>query len=200
MEGESMRHDNNKLPEIIVFAGPNGSGKSTITRMAKVIEPYINADDIKRTNYCSDLEAAQIAERMREEAISNNNSFTFETVLSTERNLNLLKKAKEQGYFIRGIYVLTSDVNINIMRVLSREALGGHGVPEDKIRSRYEKALRLIPQLVELCDVLHIYDNTSVPFRIFKKRKEKYFLWQNASWSRDRIIELVGVDQNEFHQ
>ena len=78
-----MQHDNNKLPEIIVFAGPNGSGKSTITRMAKVIEPYINADDIKRTNYCSDLEAAQIAERMREEAISNNNSFTFETVLST---------------------------------------------------------------------------------------------------------------------
>lgn len=130
-----MQHDNNKLPEIIVFAGPNGSGKSTITRMVKVIEPYINADDIKRTNYCSDLEAAQIAERMREEAISNNNSFTFETVLSTERNLNLLKKAKEQGYFIRGIYVLTSDVNINIMRVLSREALGGHGVPEDKIRS-----------------------------------------------------------------
>lgn len=139
-----MQHDNNKLPEIIVFAGPNGSGKSTITRMAKVIEPYINADDIKRTNYCSDLEAAQIAERMREEAISNN-SFTFETVLSTERNLNLLKKAKEQGYFIRGIYVLASDVNINIMCVLSREALGGHGVPEDKIRSRYEKALQLIP-------------------------------------------------------
>ena len=42
-----MQHDNNKLPEIIAFAGPNGSGKSTITRMAKVIEPYINADDIK---------------------------------------------------------------------------------------------------------------------------------------------------------
>ena len=30
-----------KLPEIIVFAGPNGSGKTTITRMAKIIEPYI---------------------------------------------------------------------------------------------------------------------------------------------------------------
>ena len=92
-----------------------------------------------------------------------------------QRNLNLLKKAKEQGYFIRGIYVLTSDVNINIMCVLSREALGGHGVPEDKIRSRYEKALQLIPQLVELCDVLHIYDNTSVPFRIFKNKKRKVF-------------------------
>ena len=41
------------LPEVIVFAGPNGSGKSTITRLAKTIGKYINADDIKRTNWCS---------------------------------------------------------------------------------------------------------------------------------------------------
>ncbi len=38
-----------KKPEIIVFAGPNGSGKSTITMMARIVEPYINADEIKRT-------------------------------------------------------------------------------------------------------------------------------------------------------
>lgn len=94
-----MRQKNEKLSEIIIFAGPNGSGKSTITKMAKIIEPYINADDIKRTNYCSDLEAAQYAEKMRECALADKKSFTFETVLSTERNLNLLKKAKEQGYF-----------------------------------------------------------------------------------------------------
>lgn len=85
-----MQKNSEKLPEIIVFAGPNGSGKSTITKMAKVIEPYINADDIKRTNYCTDLEAAQLAEKMREQAIANNKSFTFETVMSTDRNLKLL--------------------------------------------------------------------------------------------------------------
>ena len=54
-----------KKPEIIVFAGPNGSGKSTITRMANIIEPYINADDIKKATYCSDLEAAVEADNMR---------------------------------------------------------------------------------------------------------------------------------------
>lgn len=166
-----MQQNKEKLPEIIVFAGPNGSGKSTITKMAKIIEPYINADDIKKANYCSDLEAAQIAEKMREKAIADKRSFTFETVLSTDRNLNLLKRAKEQGYFIRCIYVLTSDVNINVMRVLSRETLGGHGVPENKIRSRYEKTFKLIGELVGICDVVHIYDNTVTPFRIFKKRK-----------------------------
>lgn len=189
-----QQSQNEKLPEIIVFAGPNGSGKSTITKMAKVIEPYINADDIKKTNYCSDLEAAQMAERMRESAVSHKKSFTFETVMSTERNLNLLKKAKEQGYFIRCIYVLTADVNINIFRVESREAVGGHGVPEDKIRLRYKKALNLIPQLVKVCDVMHIYDNSSVPFRVFKKRKNEYFYWENNYWNQDDIEKLVKIE------
>ena len=36
-----------KLPEVLVFTGPNGSGKSTITRMARIVGSYINADDIK---------------------------------------------------------------------------------------------------------------------------------------------------------
>ena len=89
-----------KKPEIIVFAGPNGSGKSTITKLAKVIDPYINADDIKRTIHCSDMEAALKAEELRETALSKQSDFTFETVLSTERNINLLKRAREQGYFI----------------------------------------------------------------------------------------------------
>ena len=54
-----------KKPEIIVFAGPNGSGKSTITSLAKIIEPYINADDIKRTTLCTDMEAAITANELR---------------------------------------------------------------------------------------------------------------------------------------
>ena len=117
-----------KLPEIIVFAGPNGSGKTTITRMAKIIEPYINADDIKMTTHCSDLDAAMQAERLREEQLSHGEGFTFETVLSTERNLRLLQRAKEKGFFIRCIYVLTTDVAINVSRVRSRQAVGGQCV------------------------------------------------------------------------
>ena len=140
-----LDHNTIRLPEVLVFAGPNGSGKTTITKMARVIGEYINADDIKRTTLCSDLEAALKAEELRESMIAQKKDFTFETVLSTERNLNLLRKAKAEGYFVRGIHVLTSDVNINVARVSARVALGGHGVPEDKIRSRYTKALGLIP-------------------------------------------------------
>lgn len=185
---------NSKKPEIIVFAGPNGSGKSTITKMAKVIDPYINADDIKGTNHCTDLEAAKLAEALRETAIEEGKSFTFETVLSTERNLNLLKKAKEKGYFIRCIYVLTADPLINIIRVKSRVAAGGHPVPDEKIKSRYSKSLAQIPELIKVCDIVHIYDNSEVPFRIFKKRKEQFFSWTNEYWSEEDVKRLTGIE------
>lgn len=186
-----------KLPEVIVFAGPNGSGKTTITGMAKTVGEYINADDIKRTTLCTDIEAVQKAEELREKMISEKRDFTFETVLSTDRNLLLLKKAKEQGYFVRCIYVLTANADINVARVSARQAIGGHGVPEDKIRSRYSKALALIPQLVEVCDILHVYDNTKDPFRIFKKRKDVYFHWENKYWDFEKISDLTGINEYE---
>ncbi len=184
-------------PEVIVFAGPNGSGKSTITRMAKTAGRYINADEIKKATLCTDLEAAQKAEMLRNKAIEERADFTFETVLSTDRNLDLLRRAKDTGYFVRGIYVLTSDPYINVARVSARVALGGHDVPKEKILKRYDRALKLIPQLVEICDILHIYDNTSEPFRIFKKRKDVYFQWCNAYWTAPEIAELTGI--TEFH-
>ncbi len=196
MEPESMP-EFIKKPEIIVFAGPNGSGKSTVTKYAKVISPYINADDIKKATLCNDLEAAQKAEQLRNKYLDEQKDFTFETVLSTRRNLDLLIKAKENGYFVRCIYVITSSSDINVLRVKIRKSKGGHDVPEDKIRTRYNRCLDLIPELIQVCDVFHLYDNTKEPFRIFKKRKTEYFVWENKFWSKEKIEKLTGVSFGE---
>lgn len=182
-----------KKPEIIVFAGPNGSGKSTITKMADIIEPYVNADDVKRANHCSDMEAAIIAEKMRNGLVEQRSSFTFETVLSTDRNIKLLQKAKDKGYFIRCIYVLTADSKINVARVKVRVDSGGHDVPKDKIISRYDRALLLVPELLNICDICHIYDNSDMPYRIFKKRKNEYFYWENDFWTKQKIMDLTKI-------
>ncbi|MFG6395661.1 MAG: zeta toxin family protein [Lachnospiraceae bacterium] len=187
-----------KNPEIVVFAGPNGSGKSTITELLKPPMDYINADEIKKIMKCSDLEAAQLAERQREEHISQMNEFCFETVLSTGRNLELLRKAKNKGYFIRCYYILTADPVINIWRVKSRVVSGGHDVPEDKIIKRYDRALELVKDLVKICDICHIYDNSgSRPFRILKKRKEKFYFDECDEWYFEDIRFLTAVDNME---
>ena len=79
---------NSKKPEITVFAGPNGSGKSTMTAVSPHrLQPYINADDIKKSNHCSDIEAAEKAEKIRCESLvsgykSNNLSCLYDGVSS----------------------------------------------------------------------------------------------------------------------
>ena len=150
-----------KKTEIVVFAGPNGSGKSTITTILRPVEmDYINADDIQRILHCDTLSAAKLAEQQREEHLSNGRDFCFETVLSTDRNLKLLKRAREAGFFIRCYYVLTADPQINVARVASRVSAGGHDVPVQSILDRYDRALDLVYELVPLCDVCHIYDGS----------------------------------------
>lgn len=73
--------------------------------------------------------------------------------------------------------------------------MGYHGVPEDKIKSRYKKALKLIPELIEVCDIVHIYDNSGDnAFRIFKKRKNVYYCWENEFWDYSKIENLTGID------
>ena len=187
-----------KKPEIIVFAGPNGSGKSTFTELLKPPIDYINADEIKKNLKCSDIEAAQLAEKQREEHVTHMYEFCFETVLSTERNLKLLKRAKEKGYFIRCYYILTADPMINVWRVKSRVESGGHDVPEDKIIVRYDRALALVKDLVEICDICHIYDNSGKqPIRIFKKRKNQLYFDECEDWLAEDIRALVGLQDIE---
>lgn len=114
----------NKKPMILVLAGPNGSGKSTITAFFDKVGKYTNADDVVATTGMNNMEAAVLVDRMRYESIAKKEDFTFETVLSSEYKLNILRKAKEEGYFIKCVFVLTVDPQINIARIESRVAAG----------------------------------------------------------------------------
>ena len=107
----------NKKPMILVFAGPNGSGKSTITQYFDKVGTYTNADDIVAATGMSNEDAAVFADKKRYEAIEAKEDFTFETVLSSHYKLDILRKAKEKGYFIKCIFVLTNDPMVNVSRV-----------------------------------------------------------------------------------
>ena len=60
---------------------------------------------------------------------------------------------------------------------------------KEKIINRYDKYLSLVKDLIKICDVCHIYDNSgNRPFRILKKRKEQIF-YDECS----RMNVLVGI-------
>lgn len=57
---------------------------------------------------------------------------------------------------------------------------------------RYFRSLANIKELLELCDILHVYDNTlSEPRRIIRKHKEDISLFPNSIWSLDELLKLV---------
>ena len=179
-------------PRLLVFAGPNGSGKSTVTKGLPVTGVYVNADDIKRASGCSDLAAAQEAEKIRHILLEGRQDFTFETVLSTDRNLELLRKAKEAGYEIQAVFVLTADRAINVRRVRERVRSGGHDVPEDKIRSRYERSLKNLARLVRIADRTRILDNSwEEPALICEVCEGSVRIWETEAWPKEAILKLL---------
>ena len=188
----------NRKPMILVLAGPNGSGKSTITTFFDKVGKYTNADDVVAATGMDNMEAAVLVDKMRYESIDKKEDFTFETVLSSNYKLNILRKAKEEGYFIKCVFVLTVDPQINIVRIESRVASGGHNVDSSKVIERYyrtlasnRKEMKTIKELLDICDIMHVYDNTETPKRIIRKHKDELSIYPNEYWSEQDILALM---------
>lgn len=187
------------MPSLFVLAGPNGSGKSTITERLKIVGKYVNADEIKKQLKCSDIEAAKIADETREYLLQKREDFTFETVLPTPRNIDLMERAKDAGYQVVCIYVLTKDPKINISRVKNRVKNGGHSVPDEKVRERFVRALRLFPKLFAVCDELYVFDNSidtpdGASAMIIEWQGRSISIFPNETWDTAMITSLISGD------
>lgn len=192
-----MDSDSRK-PMLLVFAGPNGSGKTTIFQNFDRVGEYTNADDVVSSTGMDNKEAAEFVEKKRYDSIKRKSDFTFETVLSSDYSMNILREAKKSGYFIKCVFVLTSDPDLNVLRIKSRVALGGHDVERETVRKRFYKSLANIKELLSLCDILHVYDNTNdntndkvIAPRIIRKHKESITIFPNENWSEKEILSLI---------
>lgn len=70
--------------------------------------------------------------------------------------------------------------------------MGGHNVESKKVIDRYYKSLNNIKELLEICDIMHVYDNTDQPKRIIRKHKEQFSIYPNSHWSKEAIMDLIG--------
>lgn len=159
------------MKEFFLFAGPNGSGKSTL--MGPLLQQndltFLNADYCARTDpeiskmpegLDKSLRAQKETERKLMEMILSGSSFAWETVFSHESRLEIMAHAKRAEYIIHLIYVATKNPDINVARVHSRFLQGGHDVPEEKIRGRYERSVYFLPEMILIADEVSVYDNS----------------------------------------
>jgi predicted ABC-type ATPase len=105
--------------------------------------------------------AAQIAGFIRSRLLAAGRCFSFETVMSHPGKIAVLRDARERGFRTYLYFVATDNVELNVRRVQVRMQVGGHAVPEEKIRERYRRSLKLLPQAVTETDRAFLIDNST---------------------------------------
>jgi predicted ABC-type ATPase len=158
-------------PRLYVLAGVNGAGKSSIggTAFRSQGIDYYNPDEAARQireshPELTSLEANSLAwqkgREMLERAIRERRDFVFETTLGGNTIPRLLGEAAKSGIEVSVWYVGLKSPELHIERVAARVSRGGHSIPEETIRKRYEQSrlnlIHLLPHLTEL----RVYDNS----------------------------------------
>lgn len=176
-------------PIYTIYAGVNGAGKSSLyytdPHMAK--QKRVNVDEMVqklgdwRENKVQ-IEASKQAVREIKENIEKGISFNQETTLSGKSVISHIKKAKEHNFSVHLNYVGLDSAELAKQRVKSRVEKGGHGIPEELIEKRYTASLENLKEVLPLCDVIRIHDNTEVYKEVAYLEKGVVLHNENCVW------------------
>ena len=161
------------MPNLYIISGCNGAGKTTASYsvLPDILDckEFVNADEIARglSPFQPEkvaIEAGRIMLNRIHELMVNKIDFAFETTLSSKSYRNLVKEAQLNGYFVTLVYFWLNSVDLAIERVDGRVATGGHSIPEDTIRRRYNSGIKNLSRIyLPICDSWMIFDNSEHP-------------------------------------
>lgn len=183
------------------MAGPNGAGKTSLYE--STLAPwspleFVNADRIATERWPgremeNAYEASRLAALRRDELFAQRKSFITETVFSHESKLDVIQGALSIGYMVT-LHVVVVPEDLAVARVRNRVEVGGHDVPEEKIRARHRRLWRYVAEAIEVCDSTHVYDNSSASAS-FREVAEfrKGAIVQRSAWPGWMPSELVNL-------
>lgn len=95
--------------------------------------------------------------------------FAFETVFSHwkrtpdgshDSKYKTIQELQEAGYFVVLLFVGLVNADTSVLRVTTRVATGGHGVPEAKLKERFARTQKAIAHAAPLADMTLMFDNS----------------------------------------
>jgi predicted ABC-type ATPase len=155
-----------------VLGGPNGAGKSTaaprLLRGSLKVEEFVNADTLAQgLSLFRPQDVAMDAGRItlaRLDALeSQGRSFAFEATLASQGLARRLERLKGRGYLVHIVYLWLPDVELALARVAERVRAGGHDVPADAVRRRFDRGrVNFFTIYRPLADAWRLYDATPI--------------------------------------
>lgn len=87
--------------------------------------------------------------------------FGFETTLSGRSYLSLIRRLKKRGYKMHFFFLVVPNADFSVARVEGRVAQGGHDIPEDVIRRRFDRSIHnFLTHYRHLADSWILFDNS----------------------------------------
>jgi predicted ABC-type ATPase len=174
------------MPWFWIIAGPNGAGKTTLVsagvvrKIAGIELTSLNAD-VRTAAILANapdtpdaiLRAAIEIDAKVVECIDDGRDFLVETVLSSDKYLDDVRRAIVLGYRIGVIYVALETPEDAVHRVRLRRIRGGHDVPVDRIVERWSRSIRMLGRLAPMADRLYVFNNTDPQGPVLVARKDR---------------------------
>lgn len=158
-------------PCLWVLAGTNGAGKSSIAGalLRQSGGEYFNPDEIarklrEREPMLTPTEANAVAWRLGvsqlDEALRDGRDYFFETTLGGKTIAARLARALDAGHEVRIWYAGLESPELHLARVAARVLGGGHDIPEQDIRRRFDDSRRNLIALLPRLNELKLFDNS----------------------------------------
>ena len=178
------------MKRLFIISGCNGAGKTTAsyTILPDILncDEFVNADEIAKglSPFHPESASIQAGKLMLEritKLISKDKDFAFETTLATKSYRNLIVSAKEKGYQVTLLFFWLRSQDLAVKRVETRVKEGGHNIPENVIRRRYENGLNNFFNIFEsIVDNWILIDNSGEPYEIIAQKNENEIIINNG--------------------
>jgi predicted ABC-type ATPase len=170
------------MKRLYIISGCNGAGKTTAsyTILPEMLNcnEFVNADEIAKglSPFNPDnvaIKAGRLMLTRITELLESGSDFAFETTLSTRSYVNTVKKARKKGYLVTVLYFWLNSPDLAVERVRIRVKEGGHHIPEETIRRRYDLGIKNMFNLyIPIVDFWMFIDNSKTPFEILAEGQE----------------------------
>ena len=182
------------MKNLYIIAGCNGAGKTTAsyTVLPNILncQEFVNADEIARglspfQPEKVSIQAARLMLARVKNLLEAKEDFAIETTLATKIYVNLIKRAQQKGYQVTLLFFWLNSPDLAVKRVYNRVREGGHNIPEEVIRRRYESGLQHFFKLYQpLVDSWILLDNSGQSYQIVAERtKNKVAVIDEKIWN-----------------
>ena len=200
------------MPRLYIISGCNGAGKTTASYslLPEMLDcrEFVNSDEFAKglSPFDPSKAAIQASKYMIMKfryLLKRQMDFAVETTLATRTLLKTVRMAQVAGYTVTLLYFWLNSPELAVERVKARVEAGGHDIPEETIRRRYNVGIYyFFNSYAPICERWILADNSQAPFRVIAEGSKKdiinirdeetYRTIKAISDERQKIMEETG--------